>query len=88
MSSVFIPPPSSFPQNGHVFRLLIHHHRELVLLRERLSGSEVGTAEGKLVREAAAIAHRDMVTLPILTSTLHGYVMVYRVRSVHVYAGF
>ena len=52
-----------------MFRVRIHQHREVVLLREALKD---GHADSKLGREEVMAAHRDMVALPVLTSALNG----------------
>lgn len=57
-----------FAQGGHVFRLQIHHHREVVLLKERLAESQPAAG----LKEAAAATHKEMVALPVLTSSLNG----------------
>ena len=55
------------------FRLKIHHHRELVLLKERLSDPKAaGLTDQKRGKEEVVRAHREIVALPILTSTLSG----------------
>lgn len=68
----------TYMQNGYVFRLKIHHHRELVLLKERRaqvtdSKTALTLLNPKKAREEVASAHREMVALPILTSSLNGY---------------
>lgn len=52
-----------------MFRLKLHHHREVVLLKEKVKASH---ADSKVRREEMAAAHRDMLALPVLTSTLNG----------------
>jgi len=53
-----------------VFRVKIYYHRELVQLREKLSKA-VSTAAPQLKVEVRDF-YREIVALPVLTSTLNG----------------
>ena len=53
-----------------MFRVKLCHHGELVQLRERLSKAP-STASAQLKLEVRDF-HREMVALPVLTSTLNG----------------
>lgn len=61
-------------QNGYVFRLRIHYHRELVLMREAAAIATVPQA-AKALKENAREMEHSLATLPLLTSTLHGYIL-------------
>ena len=59
-----------FHKDGFVFRIKIMHYREMVLLQQ-----SVATKDGKAKDDKAAKElEREMIHLPTLTSTLHGYV--------------
>ena len=69
-----LPPSLSPSQDGYVFRLRIHYHRELTLLREKVSmatGSETNWLQEKISQ-----MEHTLVSLPLHTSTLHGYVLI------------
>lgn len=54
-------------KGGYVFRLRIYHHRELTMLREA-----VAMATGHVAKAEYQQLERSLVSLPLLTSTLHG----------------
>lgn len=58
-------------QDGLVFRIKIMHYREMVLLQKNEITQELKTDCGKKAKEL----EREITHLPLLTSTLHGYVL-------------
>ena len=56
-----------------MFRLRIHYHRELTLLKEKVSMAT--GSETKWLQEKISQMEHTLVSLPLHTSTLHGYVL-------------
>lgn len=54
-----------------MFRIKIMHYREMVLLQKNEITQELKTDCGKKAKEL----EREITHLPLLTSTLHGYVL-------------
>ncbi len=57
-----------------MFRVRIHYHRELLLLKDAVSKAK-GSEEARLKRRLVDI-ERELVSLPLLTSRLNGSVGV------------
>ena len=72
--SPFPCPPRK--KNGYLFRLQLYHHHELILLREKVQKSSNNASLSSMtsaqIKEDATRIHREMVALPVLTSTLNG----------------
>lgn len=63
-------PLHSHSQNGYVFRVRIHYHRELLLLKDAV-GKATGLEEARLKRRLRD-TERELISLPLLTSRLNG----------------
>jgi len=57
-----------FLKDGFVFRIKIMHYREMVLLQQSAAAKDGKAQDGKRAKEL----ERELIHLPILTSTLHG----------------
>jgi U3 small nucleolar RNA-associated protein 22 len=57
-------------KNGYVFRLHIHYHRELSLLRDTISSAK--PHEAPELKRLLSEKERQLVDRPLLTSILHG----------------
>ena len=55
-------------KDGFVFRIKIMHYREMVLLQQCAATKDGKAKDDKAAREL----EREIIHLPILTSTLHG----------------
>ena len=55
-------------QDGFVFRIKITHYREMVLLQKNNTTEDLKEDDEKRAKEL----EREIVHLPLLTSTLHG----------------
>ncbi len=55
-----------------MFRVQIHHNRELILLKEKKGQSTM--EDPRSLREDLMAVSRTLVSLPVLTSSLNGYV--------------
>ena len=57
-----------FHKDGFVFRIKIMHYREMVLLQQSAATKDGKAKDDKAAKEL----EREIIHLPILTSTLHG----------------
>ena len=57
-----------FRKDGFVFRIKIMHYREMMLLQQSAATKEGKAKDDKAAKEL----EREIIHLPILTSTLHG----------------
>ena len=57
-----------FQKDGFVFRIKIMHYREMVLLQQSAATKDGKAKDDKAAKEL----EREIIHLPILTSTLHG----------------
>ncbi len=60
-------------QDGYVFRLTIHHHQELSLLKDQVTTATDPRTQ-KALQQRLKRLERRLVALPVHTSTLLGYV--------------
>ncbi|KAK3732920.1 hypothetical protein QZH41_012680 [Actinostola sp. cb2023] len=78
LQAVATPKHVDVLKSGFAFRVKIAHYREMVLLQQSKPSEEL---EEKTIKEKLAEMEREIVHLPVLTTTLHGVEQQYSAYS-------